>query len=117
MPVTHPEEVLERGPEEVDDHDAAVALLAGAVDPGHAGAAHREPTEARNIGVITPYHAQVRKIRKLLRDACHANVDVGSIEIFQGQVRRQLPVVHERMRILRDKCGQRPRVPHKARNR
>ena len=67
-----------------------VALLAGAVDPGHAGAAHREPTEARDIGVITPYHARVHKIRKLLRDAGHADVDVdvGSIEIFQGQVRR-----------------------------
>ena len=40
VPVAHPEEVLERGPEEVDDHDVVVALPARPVDPGDAGAAH-----------------------------------------------------------------------------
>ena len=40
MPVAHPEEVLERGAQEVDDHDVVVALLAGPVDPGDTRAAH-----------------------------------------------------------------------------
>ena len=40
--------------------------------------------------MITPYHAQVRKIRKLLRDADIPEVDVGSVEVFQGQERRAI---------------------------
>ena len=40
VPVAHAEEVLERGTEEVDDHDVVVALLSGPVYPGDARAAH-----------------------------------------------------------------------------
>ena len=40
-----------------------------------------------NIGVITPYHAQVVKIRSLLKNS-YSGVKVGSVEEFQGQVHR-----------------------------
>ena len=43
--------------------------------------------EPREIGVITPYHAQARKIRQLLEHAQLSGVKVGSVEEFQGQVR------------------------------
>lgn len=46
------------------------------------------PAAAEEIGVIAPYHAQVRKIRLLLRQASFTKVKVGSVEEFQGQVRR-----------------------------
>lgn len=36
--------------------------------------------------MIAPYHAQVRKIRKLLKEAGMVDVKVGSVEEFQGQV-------------------------------
>ena len=40
MPVAHAEEILEGGPEEVDDHDIVVSLLAGPIDPRDTGATH-----------------------------------------------------------------------------
>ena len=40
--------------------------------------------KAENIGVITPYHKQVLKIKELLRKKGLAEVQVGSVEIFQG---------------------------------
>lgn len=36
------------------------------------------------IGVISPYHAQVQKIRQLLKKK---EIKVGSVEEYQGQVR------------------------------
>ena len=44
-----------------------------------------------DIGVIAPYHAQVLKIRRLLREKGKEGaqkIKVGSVEEFQGQVRR-----------------------------
>lgn len=38
------------------------------------------------IGVITPYHAQVIKIRALLKKSGYEGIKVGSVEEFQGQV-------------------------------
>ncbi|KAJ1307031.1 hypothetical protein OPQ81_008010 [Rhizoctonia solani] len=46
----------------------------------------------RNIGIVTPYKAQVRKIRKLLKDNGVANIDIGSVEQFQGQERQVIIV-------------------------
>ncbi len=43
--------------------------------------------DAHDIGVITPYFAQSRKIRKLLQKEKIDGVKVASVEEFQGQVR------------------------------
>ncbi|KXN81887.1 Putative helicase mov-10-B.1 [Leucoagaricus sp. SymC.cos] len=43
-------------------------------------------TSDKNIGIITPYHAQSLKIRRALRDVA-GEVKVGSVEEFQGQER------------------------------
>ncbi|KAI9444105.1 P-loop containing nucleoside triphosphate hydrolase protein [Lactarius indigo] len=44
--------------------------------------------DAKDIGVIAPYKAQVRAIRELLRPAGLKGVSVGSVEKFQGQERK-----------------------------
>ncbi|GJJ10625.1 hypothetical protein Clacol_004852 [Clathrus columnatus] len=48
--------------------------------------------EGAQIGVIAPYHAQVLKIRTLLRNSGYSAVKVGSVEEFQGQERRVIIV-------------------------
>lgn len=40
---------------------------------------------ASDVAVITPYLAQVRRLRELLRDACNAGLEVGSVDGFQGR--------------------------------
>ncbi|KAG9084862.1 hypothetical protein FRC06_003865 [Ceratobasidium sp. 370] len=42
----------------------------------------------KQIGIVTPYRAQVRKIRQLLREIGANDIDVGSVENFQGQERQ-----------------------------
>ncbi|KAH7327648.1 P-loop containing nucleoside triphosphate hydrolase protein [Rhizoctonia solani] len=44
------------------------------------------------IGIVTPYKAQVGKIRKLLKDNNITDVDIGSVEQFQGQERQVIIV-------------------------
>ncbi|RPD55534.1 P-loop containing nucleoside triphosphate hydrolase protein [Lentinus tigrinus ALCF2SS1-7] len=46
------------------------------------------PVRAQDIGIITPYFAQSRKIRKLLQKERIEGVKVASVEEFQGQERR-----------------------------
>ncbi|KAI0674635.1 P-loop containing nucleoside triphosphate hydrolase protein [Trametes maxima] len=48
----------------------------------------QHPIRAGDIGVITPYNAQVRKIRMLLQKANIKDTTVASVEAFQGQERR-----------------------------
>ncbi|KAG6853379.1 hypothetical protein C0991_004840 [Blastosporella zonata] len=47
----------------------------------------RFPTNNNDIGIISPYNAQCRKIRTALRGVAD-DVKVGSVEEFQGQERR-----------------------------
>ncbi|KAI0316096.1 P-loop containing nucleoside triphosphate hydrolase protein, partial [Amylostereum chailletii] len=43
---------------------------------------------AKDIGVVAPYKAQARRIRRLLKNARLKDVVVGSVEQFQGQERK-----------------------------
>ncbi|TFY78231.1 hypothetical protein EWM64_g5781 [Hericium alpestre] len=52
---------------------------------------NERPLRPEEIGVITPYRAQVKQIRKSLGEALD-EVSVGSVEQFQGQERRVIIV-------------------------
>jgi len=41
-----------------------------------------------DIGIITPYHGQVLKIRQALANSVMSKVKVASVEEYQGQVRK-----------------------------
>ncbi len=49
------------------------------------GAAGPRPLEPRDIVVITPYNGQVGLLRRLLDEAGHEAVRVGTVDRFQGQ--------------------------------
>ena len=45
------------------------------------------PTAPDDVGIITPYHGQVLKIRRVLANSAMDRVKVASVEEYQGQVR------------------------------
>ncbi len=47
----------------------------------------RNRCKAEDIGIITPYHRQVQKIRMLLSAHGYSDCKVGSVEEFQGSER------------------------------
>ncbi|MET0388158.1 MAG: AAA domain-containing protein [Polyangiales bacterium] len=47
---------------------------------------------ARELGVITPYDAQVRSLRELLRDACDEGLEIASVDGFQGREKEVIVV-------------------------
>ncbi|KAH9948060.1 P-loop containing nucleoside triphosphate hydrolase protein [Amylocystis lapponica] len=51
----------------------------------------RHPIAAKDIGIIAPYQAQVRKLRQKLKGFA-SDCKVGSVEEFQGQERRAIIV-------------------------
>lgn len=50
---------------------------------------HRK-VEAKDIGIVSPYKKQSTKIRELCRAKKIPDLDVGSVEIFQG---REKPII------------------------
>jgi superfamily I DNA and/or RNA helicase len=40
---------------------------------------------ARSLGVIAPYHAQVRVLRERLRSACEQGLEIATVDGFQGR--------------------------------
>jgi ATP-dependent RNA/DNA helicase IGHMBP2 len=47
---------------------------------------------ARDIGLITPYDAQVRLLRELLRDVREAGLEIASVDGFQGREKEAIVV-------------------------
>ncbi|KAJ3568151.1 hypothetical protein NP233_g5899 [Leucocoprinus birnbaumii] len=50
------------------------------------------PLKARNIGIISPFRAQVWKLREMLREENLRDVDVGTVEDWQGRENRVIIV-------------------------
>ncbi|KAG8853757.1 hypothetical protein FRB96_008012 [Tulasnella sp. 330] len=54
---------------------------------GYWATRHAQSASPREIGVIAPYRAQTRKLRKKLGDPKYQGLKVGSVEEYQGQER------------------------------
>ncbi|TFY71297.1 hypothetical protein EVG20_g1690 [Dentipellis fragilis] len=64
---------------------------------------HERPVSPEEIGIISPYKAQVRYIKSMLRGARIEGVTVGSVEQFQGQERRVIILSTTRSNFNRNK--------------
>ncbi|KXN83986.1 putative RNA helicase SDE3 [Leucoagaricus sp. SymC.cos] len=62
------------------------------------------PLKPRNIGIISPFRAQVWKLREILREENLRDVDVGTVEDWQGRENRVIIVscVRSTARFLED---------------
>ena len=54
-----------------------------------------------DVGIITPYHGQVLKIRQALTNTAMSRVKVASVEEYQGQVRKTHPNFFKRFTPVR----------------
>ena len=80
--------------ESVEEAEAVARLVADLVgrdwvDPdeggGPSGSGVARPLTTADIRVVTPYNAQVARIREVLESAGHGDVAVASVDKFQGQ--------------------------------
>ena len=87
VPVAHDGNV-QQSPEEADAVAGIVADLVRGTVTDCAGATR--PLEQSDILIVTPYNAQVRRLRTTLRTRGFGDVRVGTVDKFQGQ---EAPVV------------------------
>jgi uncharacterized protein len=73
-----------------EEADAIVAQITGLLGTGWTDEHGTVPLDQRHILVVTPYNAQVVMLRRRLDAAGLADVEVGTVDKFQG---RQAPVV------------------------
>ena len=52
-----------------------------------------DSTVADDVGIITPYHGQVLKIRRSLANSVMSRVKVASVEEYQGQVKKDVHLI------------------------
>lgn len=83
LPVTHRDNTTS-SPEEAEAIADEIAALLGRTwhDPA---AGEPRPLEQTDVLVVTPYNAQVHRLREVLQDRGLGQVPVGTVDKFQGQ--------------------------------
>lgn len=67
---------------------------------------HKIPIAERDIGIVTPYKRQVYRIKACLEARKWPNIEVGTVETFQGREKRVIIVTTVRAKtslLLQDK--------------
>jgi predicted RecB family nuclease len=82
LPVQHVGNTQRSDEEAARIADEIALLLGGTVTDGKGVS---RPLEMRDIIVVTPYNAQVRCIRRVLAQRGSGNVEVGTVDKFQGR--------------------------------